>query len=305
MTRAKPRKRSKPAGAASKKEGFRRKFDEPLKRFTWHSSVLLGQLGIQAAVKDPLNGDFAEVEGRRADLVARLRGDTLLHVEFQSTREADMAWRMVNYRRLIRQQLDATSPLHQVVLFVGNEDIAGWSMKVGDGPLQFECELRDIRDMDPDAFLESSSFDDKVLSVLCRGGGDPQRIRRLVRSLGSLQGNARTDAIAKLGVLSGLRNLAEMVMKEAPMPMVQELKENPFFKDVYEEGEREGELKGRREMLVEVLDDVEFEVPDEVYDMVADADEETLARIRKAAIQSDTTEEFLEAAELSVTKHSP
>ncbi|NYZ18022.1 hypothetical protein HL658_36260 [Azospirillum sp. RWY-5-1] len=301
MTRAKPKKRSKPAGTASKTEDLRRRFDEPLKRLTWHSSVLLGQLGIQAAVVERLNGDFAEVEGRRADLVARLRGDALLHVEFQSTREADMAWRMVNYRRLIRQQIDATSPLYQVVLFVGDEDIAGWSMKVDDNPLQFECELRDIRDMDPDTFLESSSFDDNVLSVLCRGGGDPQRIRRLVGSLGRLQGNARADAIAKLGVLSGLRNLAETVMKEAPMPMVQELKENPFFKGVY----LEGELDGERKRLAKVLQAVPYKVPDEVYEMLVDADEDTLDRITTAVVQARSDVELLEVLDIPVVRHSP
>ena len=85
------------------------------------------------------------------------------------------------------------------------------------------------------------------------------------------------------------------------MPMVQELKENPFFKGVY----LEGELDGERKRLAKVLEAVPYEVPDEVYEMLADADEDTLDRITTAVVQARSDVELLEALDIPVVRHSP
>jgi hypothetical protein len=60
-------------------------YDFALKALTWRSTVL-PRLLAGAEPRELLPTEFAEVESRRADFIARLADDSLLHVEFQSSR---------------------------------------------------------------------------------------------------------------------------------------------------------------------------------------------------------------------------
>src|SRR6266566_1428135 len=74
---------------------------------------LLDKLTGGVAVSEVLSVELARVEQRRADLVLLLADGTLLHLEFQSSNDKDMPYRMgiyclllgQKYRRRVRQVL--------------------------------------------------------------------------------------------------------------------------------------------------------------------------------------------------------
>jgi hypothetical protein len=71
------------------------------------------------SVEEILPVEFQEVQQRRADLVVRLSGGGILHLEFQSENDKDMAYRMGMYALMIGQRYRCG--LQQVVLYVGLE----------------------------------------------------------------------------------------------------------------------------------------------------------------------------------------
>ena len=93
-------------------------FDATLKDlFQQDRPTLLGRLTHGVAIREFLNVELPKVQQRRVDLLIALADDTLLHVEFQSAHDRQIAYRMLEYRVLIQRRF--ARPLRQVVLFVG------------------------------------------------------------------------------------------------------------------------------------------------------------------------------------------
>jgi hypothetical protein len=131
------------------KDGF--DFDGALKEvFQEDLPTLLKRLTRGLAVKEFLNVELPKVRERRVDLVLSLEDDSLLHIEFQSTNDRNMAYRMVEYWALIKGRFKR--PLRQVVLFVGQARSAIVNRLEEDG-LRFSYDLLDIRDIDAGALM--------------------------------------------------------------------------------------------------------------------------------------------------------
>jgi predicted transposase YdaD len=114
--------------------------------------------------------------------------------------------------------------------------------------LSFQYEAIDIRTLDGETLLASPALEDNLLALLCRLANPRQAIRRLLARIAAVAGTARDDAIAQLLVLSGLRRLHPLVIEETrTMPILINIRENPFFREVFEEGKQEGHQEGRQE----------------------------------------------------------
>jgi hypothetical protein len=163
-----------------------------------------------------------------------------------------------------------------------------------------------MRDLDADVFLAAEGIDDAVLSLLTRGGARPDRLRRLIGRIVALPSPQRADAIAKLGVIAGLRNLAEQIKEDVPMSLAAELKDNPFFRDVYregldrgrQEGREEGRLEGERAALRRVLRSAVFEPPAALQEVIDHAGDADLGRMIDAALRATSYDDFLALAGL-------
>jgi predicted transposase YdaD len=65
---------------------------------------------------------------------------------------------------------------------------------------------------------------------------------------------ARDDAIAQLLALAGLRRLHPLVLEETQhMPIMINIQENPFFREIFEEGKQAGHQEGCQEEAVALL----------------------------------------------------
>jgi hypothetical protein len=184
------------------KDGF--DFDGALKEvFQQDRPTLLRHLTRDLAVKEFLNIELPKVQERRVDLVLSLEDRSILHIEFQSTNDRNMAYRMVEYWPLIKRRFKR--PLRQVVLFVGQARSAIVN-RLEEDDLRFSYDVMDIREVDAGALMKSGNHGDLALAVLA-GGGDAQ-LREILRRAAAVGGTHRNRLLAKILVLSGLRGAA-------------------------------------------------------------------------------------------------
>ena len=120
--------------------------------------------------------------------------------------------------------------------------------------LSFQYEMIDIRTLDGETLLASAALEDNLLALLCRLANPRAAIQRLLGRIADVAGAARDDALAQLLVLAGLRRLHPLVLEETKhMPIMINIRENPFFREVFEEGKQEGHQEGRQEEAVALL----------------------------------------------------
>src|SRR2546429_1182655 len=147
---------------------------------------LLEQLTAGVAVREVLNIELARVEERRADLVLLLADGTILHIEFQSTNDRDMAYRVGIYCLLIGQKYRRR--VRQVVLYVGQA-----KMRMEDhvdlGETKSAYTLMDIREMEARKLMASGRAGDLALAMLA--GGGPEQVLEIAKRAGGLKGAER------------------------------------------------------------------------------------------------------------------
>jgi hypothetical protein len=120
--------------------------------------------------------------------------------------------------------------------------------------LSFQYEAIDIRTLDGERLLASAALEHNLLALLCRLANPREAIQRLLARLACVTGTARDDAIAQLRTLAGLRHLHPLVLEETKrMPIIINIRENPFFREVFAEGKQEGHQESRREEAVALL----------------------------------------------------
>ncbi len=155
----------------------------------------------------------------------RLDDGRIYHLELQSSGDASMPWRMLEYYTLISPHYQA--PVLQQVLYVG----PGPSMlseSIEQDRLKYGYQVIDIRDIDCRVLL----------------GGT------VLGKIACLDENTRRDALQRLEILCGLRPLMRLIQREVEkMPISLNLKDNPFFQEAFAEGEEKGRLEGEYLLL--------------------------------------------------------
>ena len=111
---------------------------------------LLDQLTGGVKIKAFLNVDLAKVLERRADLVLLLADKTILHIEFQSTNDKDMAYRAGIYCVLLGHRYRCR--VRQVVLYIGQAKMR-MAAGVDLGETKIAYGLLDIRTLEAEALM--------------------------------------------------------------------------------------------------------------------------------------------------------
>ncbi|MEZ5671920.1 MAG: DUF4351 domain-containing protein [Thiotrichaceae bacterium] len=189
------------------------------------------------------NIEYASVKQRRADLVARLTNQGLLHLELQSDNDTTMLWREFEYCGLITQRYQQV-PL-QIVLYVG-EATAQFHTEIDSPDLKYRYHLVDIKNVDCTTLLESDSLSDNLLALLGKLHNKADAVHRVMRKITQLPKKKRADTLEKLAILAGLRpaELPPLLHKEANMPISIDLEKNPIFAEIFERYTMLGEQRG-------------------------------------------------------------
>lgn len=276
------------------------RYDTTLKELFRQAPQRLFKLLINDTAQELLTVEFPTVRQRRPDLVARLTGGGIFHLELQSTQPKIMLWRMLEYYMLITLQLG--QPPIQRLLYVGKRPLRmADTLRLPN--LHFHCPVIDIREIDSQLLLESPQFEDRLLAILGRME-DPQRtLRVILESIVQLPSKSQLDALAQLTILSGLRDLESVLKQEVKhMPITVDIRQNLFFKEAFEEGLQEGRSKGIEEgitqgeaqILLRLLQRRFGDIPPQFVTRIQSADNDTLLRWSERILSAQTLEDVFQ-----------
>ncbi|MCJ2007056.1 hypothetical protein [Methylobacterium sp. J-092] len=270
------------------------RIDVTLKKLlTGRAPAFQEQIGLPRQI-DFLPGEVLEDTELRVDVLARRHGGDgpWFHAELQSTNKADMLLRMLRYRSGLTNRLAVEKrfaptesvplpDLDQVCVYVGQSPMK-MANSVNDRGLHFGFRLIDARSLDPERQLSSVSVNDNVLGVLCRNGSTPDRIDRILAKVASLGLPERSDAFARLLVLSDLRGMRDRVLtRREEMGFSVDLSGVPMVEDAFLRERARTERETRAGMVINALEGRfgEDSVPAGVRDALEDLNVDALTRM--------------------------
>jgi hypothetical protein len=192
-----------------------------------------------------LNVELPKVNNPRVDLLGARPNGELIHLEFQSRNEKELAVRMGEYLFAIAKRYGRVP--RQIVLYVGEKRLRMDRSLIAPD-LNYRFHLVDIRDLDGEALLASKNLSDNISAVLTRLGEQPGTVREIFRRISSAPEEDRDEALAELSILAGLRRLRGHTEQEGTdMPITEDIMKNPFIIRFIEFGEERGREQARLE----------------------------------------------------------
>jgi hypothetical protein len=182
------------------------------------------------------NVELAEIRTRSADLVGESADGSLLHVELQSTNDAEMALRMLEYAAAIRRRFGRFPA--QLVLYVG---MGKMRMKttIQEASVHFRYRLVDVRELDGERLLASACLEDNLISILANVADGSLTLRRVLERIAVSDPARRERALAELAVLAGLRKLGTIMDREvSSMPILDDIWDHDLIGPERVRGER-------------------------------------------------------------------
>jgi predicted transposase YdaD len=189
------------------------------------------------------NIEFPGVQQRRADLIATLENNQLLHLELQSDNDEKMLWRELEYCGLIAQRYQQVP--FQIVLYIG-EQTPRFEAQINTADLTYRYHVINIKDLDCTALLQSESLSDNLLALLGKLQDKAAAFQKVMNKIAKLPQNKRADTLEKLAILVGLRpkELPLLLEKEKYMSISIDLEQNPIFVEIFNRYTQRGEQRG-------------------------------------------------------------
>ncbi len=199
-----------------------------------------------------LDNSFPSVKERKADLILKMKDNSIFHLELQTNNDKDMPLRMAEYLISISRKYN-TRDIYQMVLYVGDGK-PNMENRVRIGKSIIEYELRDIKEIECRELMESDNIEDKILAVLCRVEDFDRYINGLIEELIKMNEKERADYIRKLLIALDYRPKLKVklksLMEERKMPLViteEMIKQDPFFEMGLKRGIEKGKELGLKE----------------------------------------------------------
>ncbi|MEM9829687.1 MAG: hypothetical protein AAF944_03575 [Bacteroidota bacterium] len=179
--------------------------------------------------------------------------NAILHIEFQSTNNGGMIYRMLEYYSLLLRK--HRLPIIQFVVYLGQEkptmDTAWSAMNI-----DFQYTLRSLRDYEYQNLVASDVPEEVILAVLSDFQDQPpEEIIRLIleKVIKVVPDKLRLQRyFRQLGVLSKLRDLQPLTFKQLDeMPIEYDIQTDYLFMKGKEAGLKEGATEGMLEGIKE------------------------------------------------------
>ena len=166
----------------------------------------------------------------------------ILHLEFQTTSDPKMIYRMVEYRGILQRKYEI--PVRQLVIYLGSEK-PKMRTELSEEEQIRGFELQDIRKFSTQSMLDSEIPEGIILSILTdyKKADAEKVIEEIIYKLqkASKSESELSKSIQQLIVLSRLRKLeVKIKQKINDMPITYDIKTD----GLYNEGIREGLLEG-------------------------------------------------------------
>jgi predicted transposase YdaD len=219
------------------------KYDATIKDLFPNTPALF-QLLTGSTVVETLNVEFSSVQQRRADLVAKLASQEILHLEIQSDNDEEMLWRELEYCLAILRTYQQMP--RQVVLYLGKAPPT-FLTQITYARLTFSYQLVNLQELDGSSLFQSAELGDNLLALLTDLPNPTLAVRQVMTKIAPLDSNQRSDLLKKLAILAGLRplQLPRLIQQEAKfMSITLELEDNPLFQEIFQRYQQRGEQRG-------------------------------------------------------------
>ncbi|BAV06582.1 hypothetical protein SAMN05421788_107244 [Filimonas lacunae] len=197
---------------------------------------------------------------READTVVEVVPVTgtsfILHVEWQSTNDHQMAFRMAKYDLLLAECYG--KKVMGIVIYVGEKTMTMVNSYESFG-LQYTCPIIDIRNISSKVFLSSDDPGEVLLAILTGNGDKLELIREILTKLQILTKGDDTvfrEKVKHLEIIAQLRgiDLQEQIVKaEVYMPVTLDIRNDIRYLQGREEGVEEGKVKSKVEIGLEMI----------------------------------------------------
>ena len=170
----------------------------------------------------------------------------ILHIEFQTTNDPDMVYRVQEYHALLQRKVKL--PIVHHVLYLG-EGESNMQSELDPTMIYTGFELTNTSDYDSETLLESSVPEEVLMAVLGNFGKEKpvELVRKILERLQELSGN-RTKLrkyLYQLTILSRLRNLEnETIEQTENMPIVIDIERDGLYQRGMAKGIEKGIEKG-------------------------------------------------------------
>lgn len=212
---------------------------------------VLSQITGGAQIARWLNVELPQVQNTRVDLLGESATGELIHIELQSANDSRMPLRMAEYALRVYRLLQRFP--RQIVLYVGDSEMQMKSELAGPS-LICRYTIVDIRNLESEALLSSTSITDNVIAILTNLRSQRSAIYRILARLAKLTGDERSTAFAQLLILSGLRKLSTIVREEAQqMPILDSILDHEVIGPAIKQGIQQGMQQGIQQGELTIL----------------------------------------------------
>ncbi|KJR42592.1 Transposase (putative), YhgA-like protein [Candidatus Magnetoovum chiemensis] len=212
--------------------------------------IMTTVLGINASRITRLETKMQITNEREADFIYEVEENGriyIVHIEFQTTNDPDMPYRMFRYWIFIKDI--HRKEVRQCLFYIGKEPL-NMSNKIDDPKASsYDYEIIDFRNIDCNTFLDCNNPKAIVISILCdyKGKEDTvftreilQRIKETVK-----EQTQRSKYIRQIEILSQLRDLQTVFCREVEnMALVYDIEKDVRFQQGREKGLKEGIEEG-------------------------------------------------------------
>ncbi|GMT49846.1 MAG: hypothetical protein IEMM0008_1385 [bacterium] len=240
-----------------KKSGYDQIIKENLKGVV--DVLIIKVLGIEMKRNVMLETKLQITDEREADFILEidpLEGKVfILHLEFQSTNDVNMIYRMLRYYLYITETYQL--PVKQYVIYIGRNKLK-MTHAIKSENLTFHYELVDMKNISYQPFLESENPEEIIMSILCDFENKGARVV-IHEILSKLKQRIKEETrfskyIRQLEVLSQLRDLQETILEEeSKMAIIYDIEEDIRFKQGKIEGKVEGKVEGKAEEKLRII----------------------------------------------------
>jgi predicted transposase/invertase (TIGR01784 family) len=261
-------------------------YDRSLRELFNDIPKTLIRLLVKQDIKEILDISFPKVSERKVDLLTRLEDNRLFHLEIQSINDKDMPIRMLQYALLIYEKYKEFP--QQLVLYVGEKRLNTKSY-IKDKKLEYNYEVRDIREFDCTELIRSDDIADNIIALLCDIKDVDRLFKKLNERLERFSSKKREDYLRKVFYLLRLRpelnKEYEKRQEEINMPFVIDIQSDPIYQrgeekgieKGIEKGKLKGKLEERRAIAISLLDILD----DETISKKVDLDIKEVREIRR------------------------
>jgi predicted transposase/invertase (TIGR01784 family) len=181
--------------------------------------------------------------------------DFILHIEFQTVDEKQMAHRMNEYYAILyrKHQLD----VHQYVFFIG-EGKAKMEKTIEAKNLSFRFEVINMQDFSYELFLNSNKPEEVILAILADFGKQSSEtvIKNILQKIKELpiENSIQKKTVIQLEVLSKLRKLQSQIIEQLnAMALTYNIEEDLRYKQGQESGKEIGKEETAKETILAML----------------------------------------------------